>query len=96
MSLYIDGSTFNGRWKDIARSGWGLVISDLHTKTTSEGCDIQGVEPLVLGTHWGHLPGRVQCNYRAEVYALLMALTLLVERGLCTWRFSLLLTARGS
>ena len=81
MSIYIDGSTYNGRWKDIARSGWGLVVTDCHLKTSPEGERICGVEPVIFGSHWGHLPGRVQCNYRAEVYALLLALTLLLDRN---------------
>ena len=40
-----------------------------------------GVPPTLLGEMWGHLPGREQCNYRAEVYALLMVLWHLEREG---------------
>ena len=27
-TAFLDGSTYNGRWREVARSGWGLVIME--------------------------------------------------------------------
>ena len=81
MYFFIVGSTFNGRWKDIARSGWGIAITNSHTTTTSRGDEIAGCSTALLGEIWGHLPGREQCNYRAEVYAPLMVMLHLEREG---------------
>ena len=55
----------------MARSGWGLVVME----------DVEGIlggrEELQL---YGHLPGSKQCNYRAEVYALLMLIQEMQKR----------------
>ena len=59
----------------------GVVITDSHSTTTSSGGRLHGCTPTLLGEMWGHLPGREQCNYRAEVYALRMALMHLEREG---------------
>ena len=67
---YLDGATYEGQWKDLARAGWAVVL----TKVVEGGM-------VKVGTVLGHLPGYHQDNYRAEVYALSMAISVILEHG---------------
>ena len=84
--FFIDGSTFNGRWKVLARSGLGGVLSPtVSTPLLQGGMRLWALQQFCWGGMcvWGgrHLPGKEQCNYRAEVYALLMVLLHLNSDG---------------
>ena len=68
-------------WPDLV---WGGAIANSQYTTTARGHEIVGTTTVLLGGNvcvWGHLPGKEQCNYRAEVYALLMVLLHLNSDG---------------
>ena len=64
--------------------GGGAIANSQYT-TTARGHEIVGTTTVLLGGMcvWGggHLPGKEQGNYRAEVYALLMVLLHLNSDG---------------
>ena len=67
---YLDGATYEGKWKLLARAGWAVVL----TKLAND-------QLIKVGTVLGHLPGYNQDKYRAEVYAVHMAVSFALDRG---------------
>ena len=65
LTWYIDGSAINGRWRDIATTGYGIVV------TNDEG--------LVVGCAQGLPPAWIRTAAASEAWALLQVLKCCIE-----------------